>query len=365
MKKFFLFVLLSAFLSNLACADLQVNGFLYNDVVGIKKRSGGGIMANLTKFRLKFDSLIQPWVRLHLEPEIDHLLSTKQAVLFNASDLDRIMWDRTYFKLYWDRTVLTLGRQRIAWGTGYVWNPTDVINKFIPSFTISEEERQGVDGIRLEVPWSWAQKFEAFYLTDQDYLKTKKGMKYRTNLFEYDLSLGYIDLGEDKGHLYGFDYAGEFVGLGIRGEFAFMTPTREADYTQYCLGANYTLDNGWLLDGEYYFNGAGARKKEDYDWSALYAGDIKQLAREYVYFGLSKVLNELSSVSFSYVLNMVDFGYILYPSYTYNILQNADLTFAALIEKGSPGSETCPTDSQDPSGFMGSNLYFMKLHFSF
>jgi len=365
MKKVLLFFILLFLSASVAKASLDLNGYLYNDIVGIKKRSGGGIIANLTKLRLSFDSELAPWVRLHFEPEVDHLLTTQQVTLFTANQLDSLLWDRTYVKFYWDRTVLTAGKQRIAWGTGYVWNPTDVVNNFIPSFTISEEERQGVNGIRLEVPWGWATKFEAFYLTDAVFLKAKKGLKARTNLFEYDLSASYIDLGEDLGHLYGLDYAGEFVGLGVRGEFAFITPVAGTDYSQYSLGANYTLDNGWGLDGEFFFNGLGAKNKNNYDWTALFAGDIKQLAREYVYFGLNKMLDELSTVSFSYIQNMVDFSYILYPSYTYNILQNWDLTFAALLENGNSGSEYNPTSVQDPTGFLGSNFYFLKLHYHF
>ena len=365
MKKILLFSLLLCFLASFALADLELNGYLYNDVVGIKKRSGGGVIANLTKLRLKFDSELAPWVRLHLEPEVDHLLTTKQVTLFTAGQLDSLLLDRTYVKFYWDRTVLTAGKQRIAWGTGYIWNPTDVVSDFVPSFAISEEERQGVEGVRIEIPWGWANKFEAFYLTDNVFLKTKKGLKARTNLFEYDLSASYIDLGEDLGHLYGIDYAGEFVGLGVRGEFAFITPVGGTDYSQYSLGANYTLDNGWGLDGEFYFNGLGAKNKNNYDWTALFAGDIKQLAREYIYFGVNKSLDELSSVRFSIIENMVDFGYIFYPSYTYNIMQDVDLSFEALIENGTPGSEYQPTDAQDSTGFFGSNFYFMKLHYHF
>src|SRR5581483_1533856 len=36
------------------------------------------------------------------------------------------------------------GRQRIAWGTGKFWNPTDVLNPFEPT-SIEREERRGVD----------------------------------------------------------------------------------------------------------------------------------------------------------------------------------------------------------------------------
>lgn len=362
MKKGILFFVLLFLSASVAKASLDLNGYLYNDIVGIKKRSGGGIIANLTKLRLRFDSELAPWVRLHLEPEVDHILTTEQVTLFTTNQLDSLMWDRSYFKFYLGQNVLTVGKQRIAWGTGYIWNPTDVVSDFVPSFAISEEERQGVRGVRLEVPWGWATKFEAFYLTEQGH---KKGLRARTNLFDYDLSASYIDLGEDKGHQYGFDYVGEFVGLGVRGEIAFITPQTVTDYSQYCLGANYTLDNGWGLDGEYYFNGLGAKNKSNYDWTSLFAGDIDQLAREYIYFGVSKMLDELSSVRFSIIQNMVDFGYIFYPSYTYNILQNVDLSFEALIENGTPGSEYQPTDAQDPTGFMGSNFYFMKLHYHF
>ncbi|MFX8565689.1 hypothetical protein ABTL91_18930, partial [Acinetobacter baumannii] len=42
--------------------------------------------------------------------------------------------------------ALRAGRQRIAWGTGKIWNPTDVVNPYQPT-SIERDERRGVDAL--------------------------------------------------------------------------------------------------------------------------------------------------------------------------------------------------------------------------
>ncbi|MBX2822099.1 MAG: hypothetical protein KTR29_20565, partial [Rhodothermaceae bacterium] len=49
---------------------------------------------------------------------------------------------RAHVSLYLDNFQLTAGRQRIAWGTGFVWNPTDILNPVNPT-NIERDEKVG------------------------------------------------------------------------------------------------------------------------------------------------------------------------------------------------------------------------------
>ncbi|MBI3565588.1 MAG: porin, partial [Elusimicrobia bacterium] len=45
-----------------------------------------------------------------------------------------------------ERGALRAGRQRVAWGTGKIWNPTDVLNPYSPT-SVERDERRGVDAL--------------------------------------------------------------------------------------------------------------------------------------------------------------------------------------------------------------------------
>lgn len=163
----------------------------------------------------------------------------------------------------------------------------------------------------------------------------------------------------------GFDTAGELFGLGIRSEVALICPSGTERYFNYILGGNYTFENGWGVNIEYYSNGLGKRNKDDYDWAGLTAGEISQLAKDYFYFGVSKLLNEITRISGSFILNANDLSFIFYPSYSRSIFQNVDLDFEVLLVGGTEGSEYKPTVQQDTTGLLGSNLLILRLTYNF
>ncbi len=58
---------------------------------------------------------------------------------YDFLNLDAVLWnkkstvgygeiDRLYMDWNYNKLELTLGRQRIAWGTSWTWNPTDIFN---------------------------------------------------------------------------------------------------------------------------------------------------------------------------------------------------------------------------------------------
>ena len=88
-------------------------------------------------------------------------------------DLDWLMWnskstlgylevDRLYFDWNLNKLQLTLGRQRVAWGTCWVWNPTDIFNP-LNVLDFDYEELPSTDAIRLQYYTGAVSKFEIAY----------------------------------------------------------------------------------------------------------------------------------------------------------------------------------------------------------
>ena len=138
MKKILILLALSwLVLSSVAGAETQLNGYVENDLVGLVRRTGGGMVGDLNTLRLRFECMPTENYLIHLEPEYQLLFKTEAIPITGASNLDQLVWDRAYAKFYLPQVDITLGKQRIAWGTGYIWNPIDVLNPFTLSFVLS------------------------------------------------------------------------------------------------------------------------------------------------------------------------------------------------------------------------------------
>jgi hypothetical protein len=364
MKRKLLILLSLLLLSSQAFAAADIGGYYKNELVSLFKKDGETLVADANKLRLRIDSQVRSNVYFRLEPEYTFLVKSEEFPLLDVSEIDKVILDRAYVKINLPAADITAGKQRIAWGTSYLWAPTDVFNPFALSFAIAEEERRGVDAVRVEVPLGALSEIEGVVLFDVEPNKTAKGLRAKTNVGMYDLSLSYVALGE-TGSQIGFDTSGELLGLGVRAEAAVINQQGTIEHVKYTLGWNYTFENGVGVDMEYFYNGIGATDKNNYDWTGLASGDIVQLARNYVFFGASYIIDEITDVNAALMVNADDSSFIIYPAYNRNVFENVDLSFEALLPGGTAGGEFNVTTAEDPSGFMGSAMAFLKLKFSF
>jgi hypothetical protein len=343
---------------------LSINGYYENDFVELVKKDGSLTIGDLNRFRLRIDSELHKNLIIHLEPRYYFLAKSQTLPIAGISSLDQVVLDRAYAKFYSPLLSITAGKQRIAWGTGYIWNPTDIFNPFVMSFAVREEEENNVEALRLEIPIGAAGGFDGYVLTNKEWSKSKKGVRVRTNIGLFDMALSYVDLGSGSFQA-GFDTAGEIKGVGVRNEIVLKSPSGGDKYIQSILGWDCTLENGLGMNMEYYFNGLGKKNKNDYDWTGLYSGTINQLGMDYLYFGLNKIIDELTNVRASFIMNLNDQSFIIYPSYTRSISQDIDLSFEAMLTGGQDGSEFCPSSSQDPTGLAGSKMVLVRAAYNF
>jgi hypothetical protein len=363
--RIWILVFLFVFFSVISASAVEVGGYYENDLIGVVKRGGGGLVGDVNKLRLKIDSKISENSRIHLEPEYDSFIKSENLPLVsNLSGLDQLSWDRAYIKTVYSNIDITLGKQRIAWGTGYIWNPTDALNPFTLSFAVSEEDEEDEIAARFEIALGEADGIDAFIIGGKKWGKSIKAIKRKTNIHNYDWSISYVDLGE-KGFQFGFDFAGDLLDLGVRSEIAIISPSNANRYIKSSWGGDYTFENGWYMNVEYFFNAMGEKKRENYDWDSYLAGDINQLGVDYFYFGCSKMLDELTTIRLSCLMNADDLSNIVYPAISYNMTENIDLSLEAMFSGGESGSEYMPTDQIDPSGFMGSRIVFVKWKYTF
>lgn len=316
-----------------AFAQLDITGYYKNDFLMLLPRMGNNLVGDVNKLRLRFDLDITDRINLHLEPQYATMIKNQTMPLLDVTSLDTLDWDRTYLKLIFPLFDLTGGKQRIAWGTGHLFNPTDVFNPFTLTFAVAEDERPGANAVRIKAPL-WALGYlDAVWLTDNGWQPGIKGVRAKTTLGTYDISASYVDLGATS-FQYGFDTVGDLGQFGLRGEAAVIYP---GQILKYVAGWGYTFENGLGLDMEYYFNGAGAAQKKDY-----------------VYFAANKLIDEITSALLALYMNADDSSLILYPAYERNVADNIDVILSALISSG-----------PDTGELAGYNLIMIRTKVSF
>ena len=339
---------------------MELGGSYENDILTLLKKDGSAGLGDLNRLRLKLDQQIGDRLALHLEPRYYFLVKSQEILLNGASDLDQLVFDRAHLKYSAANWSLTAGKQRIAWGSGYIWNPVDIFNPFVLSFAVQDQDKMNVQAARVEVPLGTTSGIDTFVLAGMPWEETGKGIRVKGTAGLFDLALSYVDQGT-LGHQVGFDTSGDIVqDVGMRGEIALKTSASGAGYTQAVIGGDYTLDNGVGLNYEYYFNGLGSRDKNSYNW-----GTAESVGVDYLFLSANRIVDELTTVTLSLLTNLDDQSFMLYPQYARNIGQNLDLNIEAMLLVGQGGSEFVPPASVDPLGFGGSKMVLIRFTYNY
>jgi hypothetical protein len=237
--------------------------------------------------------------------------------------------------LYAGRYRLVAGRQRVGWGSGFVWTPTDLLNPISPA-SIERSEEGGVDalyGVATLGPLSQA---EIVWAPGRDYDGTSVAGRIASNWREFDVSImgGYYR----RDVVLGGDFAGYVQDSGLRGEWTFTARDTSDNFFRLVLNADHNFPGGYYTFVELYHNGAGTRNKSEYDFSQILGGGIVTLAREYGALSVSKQLSPLVSASLYSFANLNDGSGLFGPAVTWSAATNLEIAASAYLFFG--GSDT-------------------------
>lgn len=250
----------------------------------------------------------------------------------------------------------TLGRQQLPWGTGYVWNPTSVF-QVRSILEPAREEFPGVDALRVDLPFGRGGSLSFISAPDENWHSFDTAMRVKRHLRGFDLSASLINQETEERWLYGADFVGELLGLGVWGEFAYnRLPT--SDYLQFVLGADYTFEFQTHIMMEYFHQGQGQANYRDYtltDWLELLGGIETNLGRDYIFLRASHPVTDLMELGGSGLVNLNDGSFFLVPELRYSLAENVELIAMLNLFQGGPGTEY----GQFPSGgFVRVRVYF-------
>lgn len=284
---------------------------------------------------------------------------------FLAQNLDRAMLS---YAASGSGLTVDIGRQPIAFGSGQMVNPTDVIAPKLLG-ALPSDIRAGVDGIRLRKLIGEMSQVDAGIVANG---KAKDSAAFVTAT----LSLGVTELRPMIARFYeawllGFDAATTLAGAGLWWESAYVAPPKaqgasqgeDDGYLRSVLGAMRQLSPLSSASVEYYFNGAGRAEVADYGLAgrsfASRLGGSALLGRHYLGLAANLMVTPLLTYSQQLVANLGDSSAFLRAGIDYEVWPDSYL--AVHLRKGFGPS---PTSQGRPRSEFGrdAKLFYLALH---
>jgi hypothetical protein len=313
-------------------------------------------MMDVTRLRLK-PSLTLPWDGLvELEYEMAGIVqSAGQPVTVERKEIGRqvvdLRWtiaeseryslihfiDRLVYRQRFEAGELVLGRQRISWGTGRIWNPTDLFNPINPA-NFAKFEKDGADAVAAKLNLAPLSDLQIVWNPARD-ASSNYGGRFRTHAGEYDVSLltGYFD----GAVVAGGDVAGNLGRMGVRAEVLASGIGADAPerYVKAIAGLDHQLTPELYALVEYQFNGQGVSDAAAYDLEALLRGEILNVARHYLALSATYLVHPLVTVALTGMVNADDGSQFYAGTASYSATDDLVLALGLQLFAASPGDE--------------------------
>ena len=252
--------------------------------------------------------------------------------------------DRASVQFSTDFADFSIGRDAIAWGSARIINPTDVVAPYTYD-QLDTEDRVGVDAIRMRIPVGVMGEVDTGYIAGTDFDFDKSAVFLRTQLNAAETDFSILLLAFQRDMLVGLDVARGIGGAGFWLETAYVLttpfddePAASADYLRASVGLDYSFGGETYAFIEYHFNGAGAKRPENYlthfARSAYTRGGVYLLGRHYLAPGFTHQLTPLISFSGQLLFNLSDPSMWVAPQIAYNVAEDIHLSVGGFVSIG-------------------------------
>jgi len=314
-----------------------------------------------------------------LEFLTNDILSTipeAMRALYVISFEDDIVLDNAYVKFRFKPFDLTVGKQQVSLGTGYVWNPTDIFN--IKDPLDPTYEQPGHNALRADVPLGDASTATVLYSPEENWRYSTKLFQFKGRISHFDYHLigvvrdwVFTDFTEfhpesmsfeatrEKRRMLGASTAGELLGLGVWAEYAHNWMEMSDDFYELVAGVDYTFDFQTYVMVEYYRNTLGKSDYRDYnlnDWMRFYASEQKAISRDQIYVMAQHPATDLLSVGLIGITSLSDNSVALVPTLLYSLSANVEVYAYLNLNFGSEG--TAFSKSQGNGALIRLRVYF-------
>ncbi|MEC8842165.1 MAG: hypothetical protein VX432_11280 [Candidatus Poribacteria bacterium] len=252
--------------------------------------------------------------------------------------------DRAFATISTEIMDVYIGRQTVAWGSGRVLNPTDILAPFTFN-ELDTEDRFGIDALRIRIPVGTMGEFDTGYVLGKhlDFSKSAFFCRSQSNFMETDASA--LMMIFRNNFLIGFDFARAVGGAGFWLESAYVFPNILTDenlpsskYLRTSVGLDYSFSGTIYGFTEYHFSQAGMGNPEDYFSNLIQPaytdGAVYLMGRHYLALGMVYQIISLINLSVQPLLNLIDRSTSLSAQIEYNVAQDIYLSLGMWIGIG-------------------------------
>ncbi|MDH3347334.1 MAG: hypothetical protein OEM02_04425 [Desulfobulbaceae bacterium] len=243
----------------------------------------------------------------------------------SAEVYNKMSLNRAYLRYAGVKHLWVVGKQRVPFGTGRVWNPIDLFNP-IDSLSIEPEERPGTEAVRYEYALNELSNIDCTLSRD------KSSFRIKSFVGAMDIGLvGVLDTDMQR-DIIGWEVAGELfaTGMEIRSEGGRFHDRQSGEtHVEAIIGAEYGFVDSLTLLGEYFYN-----EDTNHDSLALSAG-----------YQLSMLWN----LQVLAITSMSDHSWGLAPGLHYSMADDMTLSFGCFVYNG---------DDDEEYGGLADRLYF-------
>jgi hypothetical protein len=324
------------------------------------------------RFRAFYGESVEQIPNYKEQIQTQHDFAELDAILWESEkSLGYIEADRLWIGYSMDNLNITFGRQRVAWGTCWVWNPTDLFNpRNVLNFDY--EELPATDAVRLQYYTGPVTKFDVAYQPAKDPNNQILAGLWSLNEWNYDINL--IAGLRFKRWLSGLSWTGDILDAGFRGEVLVSQAPNQPDtnsvyqqFGEYSLSSwdkplisiafsgDYTFPNTFYIHTEILYNNSGKTSNTLlFQEEALSLGMLSA-SRWSLYQEFSYDITPLLRGTLYGIFNPDDKSFVVVPSINYSVITNLDLYLISLFFEG---------DTLTQYGEYGTAFY-ARLKFSF
>jgi len=323
--------------------------------------------------RLRADlTLSNDWLKFHLIADNENYRSEKKIVYLSTPGenlpvdihhdvftdskwINRFYLYRAYTQAEVLNSTVSLGLQRVPFGVGRLWTPTDTFNP-LNSVSLEPGEREGILGAIWTMYFGDFTRIMAVTAADDEWNAGKNSLHIKSFIFNMDMGATYVHSKDFQ--MAGYEIESNFfkTGAEIRSEGGyFFDINNEDDFFKGILGLDRSFGEKFFAALEYLYNSAGESDKKRYP---LFPKDpllFGNLARHYIGAILNYLPDPLLTLSLATTINLNDSSFFLSPSVSYSFSDNGTLSTGALLFEGQNGAEY---GSLEPTYFLRIDWFF-------
>lgn len=251
--------------------------------------------------------------------------------------------DRLFANVELGKLNVKVGRQRINWGIGMVWQPNDIFNSF-NYLNFNYPERPGSDAIRVQYYTGYTSGFDAAYKIDNQKRSTY-ALKYGFNQWNYDWQIMGGVMNQEY-YVAGLGWSGDIKGAGFSGEASYYKPmmsdTSLKETVLASISFNYTFANSLFLNFSALYNSQGTTGKAGRGFFSL-VDNISALdytlSKAQLFGQISYPLTPLINADISSIVNPYDGSFYLGPAVNFSLSDDVSFYLIAQTFFGAEGTE--------------------------